>query len=61
MLDYFAKTYGPPKKYFCSAFAEDLIRSKVVRIVGSGSEGSGFFIELNARMVDLMTPFTSGM
>lgn len=45
MNDYFIRQYGDYSKILCSIGAEDKLKSKVVRIVGGYSEGSGFFID----------------
>jgi hypothetical protein len=45
--DYFHRQYGPIKNYMCFLSNESELKSKVVRIVGGLSEGSGFFISKN--------------
>lgn len=42
--DYFHRQYGPINNYLCFLNNESDLKSKVVRIVGGYSEGSGFFI-----------------
>ncbi len=42
--DYFHRQYGPVKNYMCFLKNESVLKSKVVRVVGGLSEGSGFFI-----------------
>jgi len=44
MVDYINKNYGYYGKFFCSVGSSERLKNKVVRIVGSFSEGTGFFI-----------------
>lgn len=44
IYDYLNKQYGWWDKFFCSIGARAKVQSKVVRIIGSYSEGTGFFI-----------------
>lgn len=45
--DYFSREYGQYSKFFCTVGVKDMLKKKVVRIVGGYSEGSGFFISNN--------------
>lgn len=45
--DYFSREYGQYSKFFCTVGVKDMLKEKVVRIVGGYSEGSGFFIANN--------------
>ncbi len=47
IADYLTRNYGHWEKFFCSANVDNKIRQSVVRIEGTYSEGSGFFIEKN--------------
>ena len=46
-LDYLRSHYGYYGKFLCSIGTKEVIQSKVLRIVGGYSEGSGFFIAPN--------------
>lgn len=47
IADYFTREYANATKFFCSIRPGNNLKSKVVRIVGGESEGSGFFIHDN--------------
>ncbi len=52
IMDYLRSEYGYYGKFICSLGIEDRLRSSVVRVVGSYSEGSGFFIAPNQVMTN---------
>ena len=47
MVDYLQKNYGYYEKFFCSTGTSQRLKKSVVRIIGSYSQGTGFFITNN--------------